>query len=278
MNYYEFNYDSISAFGDAIALANTLPRAGTNDSSVNSSFDDNPFTLDTAIEAAQNGGYWEKGAEDMAAVNIDIDAPQSTYLPKYVPDVVGAFPNVPAYLAGHPNSMFNRKQIAVPKKFIRVGVGITAPWFVKADALYNKGRAIMAVVNDLVSQGYGVEVCAVYHMGHERKFTTPEAALNAKMTIRVKESHAHWDTGTVAFALANASFFRNLCWRELENVEGLTSVLDESYGYSLDDGGADFDLWFPPMTAHGDERPYKTAEGALNKALEYVADYIAKAA
>lgn len=69
-----------------------------------------------------------------------------------IDDVVGAFPNVPAFIAGQPLSM--RRKVKRPNEFqpIAVVVDLTSSAVIKAATVAKRGAAILALVRALASR------------------------------------------------------------------------------------------------------------------------------
>lgn len=59
--------------------------------------------------------------------------------------VAGAFPSVPAYLAGEPENMYHQSEEITDKSPIRLWINLTASVTIKAEGLVNRGAALSAV-------------------------------------------------------------------------------------------------------------------------------------
>lgn len=67
-----------------------------------------------------------------------------------VDDVVGALPNVPAFLAGHPVSMRRRERVARDNAPLTVFLDLTSSADINANSVARRGIAILALVRALV--------------------------------------------------------------------------------------------------------------------------------
>ena len=251
--YTRYTFESISEFGHAVE---TAPDRINGDASTNSGVD-NVFSLDDAIDIAANqGGYWPEGAEGIASVAIDATTATMALKRALKLDVVGAIPNIPAYLAGHPLTMISVTQDPRPKKFLKLGVHIGGTADTRQTTRLNRGKAIMSIVEALETEGYSVEVWGLW-----RNFDTWSNTA-ASVEVCLKQASAVWNSHTAAFALANTSFQRRLCWRFIESSD--SNAMADSYGNGRKAPHADFDLWFPYIT--GD---IEKSLGTPKKALAY---------
>ena len=259
MKTYSYKFESRSELGQAVQVAmDTQFRAFSG--STDGGFSDTPFTLKQAVKTALKGGYWPEGAKDLKNVTIDVEA-NAEGKPQMYNNVVGFAPNVPAYLAGHPMSMYNFKPGSGKRKFIKIGVHIGGNASTSQRGRLNRGKAIMSVINDLELQGFSVEIWGCW------RNQAGGTAVNIDTCI--KHSDAQWNEHTAAFALANTAFQRRLVWRFLE-AQPDASAIGSTMGSGTSAKHDDFDVWFPYLSGDGD---YRTPERALDKVLEIVTDY-----
>ena len=113
MKLHHYTFNSVGEFGDEILRIAAEPRVSRHASSIGDSFGDTPHTLDAAIDTACEGGTWAKGAKQLEAVQVEVDSDKDLNRRQIVRDVTGFMPNVPALLAGHPQSMYNQKPAPV---------------------------------------------------------------------------------------------------------------------------------------------------------------------
>ena len=114
----------------------------------------------------------------------------------------------------------------------------------------------MAIVEALETEGYSVEVWGLW-----RNFDTWSNTA-ASVEVCLKQASAVWNAHTAAFALANTSFQRRLCWRFIESSG--SNAMADSYGNGRKAPHDDFDLWFPYIT-----RDIEKSLGTPKKALAY---------
>lgn len=267
MKTIEFTYNSVSEFGDAVHSIHALPRNNkyrlSND---NTWQDDTPHTLNEAIKIACDGGYWAEGGRQLQQITVDADSDKDYIRRVIVKDVTGFMPNIPALLAGHPQAMFNQKPGPKRRRYLKIGVGGSMSGSVPAQPFYNRGRAIMAVIDDLVTQGYGVElwtVCGAVTRGQ----------LVALMSVRVKPADGQWSYDVAAFMLACSSISRRLFFRLLESNAKLMKLIGQGYGIPITTAPEGYDVWFPSLTSREDNN-YGTPKKALHTVADKVQDYL----
>lgn len=256
----EYKFNSITEFGLAVEQAHKTDQSYMSMSNGNDY--DNAFSLRDAIHvAAHEGGYWPQGAKDLANVKIDVDRPADGLKRAIVADVVGFLPHVANYLAGHPQAMLNVRDTTPIRKFIRLGLHHGGSASTSQETRLNRGKAILAVVNELEANGYAVEVTACWRNSGEGHTT--------HVDVIIKQSDGVWNTHTAAFALCNTSFQRRLVWCLVESLNDPISKADMGSGQHTN--GDEFDIYFPYIT-----RTVETKLSTPTKALEYVLEQVTK--
>lgn len=121
--------------------------------------------LDVAIDYCV-GGY-EKDFELFVKLIKDIDKVNTRYVQgrKMRPSVVGSRPNVPAYVAGAPKSMYRRDR-AREKKFITIYMNLAYTGNTTEAQIRNRGILTLNLIKLLENNDYGVnlkvfEACTV---------------------------------------------------------------------------------------------------------------------
>tara|TARA_R110002153_G_scaffold274037_1_gene446795 strand:+ start:34645 stop:35481 length:837 start_codon:yes stop_codon:yes gene_type:complete len=244
VNYDSIYFDSITALGahcDRLQQNNRDRKYGTASTASDDSAFYGGWSFKKALECAQNGGGWQKGAEMMPRVHVPnltlkgraIDTP-------YVDsDVVGFAPNVPAYINGVPDSMLSFNEAPQGNKLLRVAVAVGRCASTKQKHVLNRGAAIMAVLDQLSRDGYSIELWALWRNSNDGKGVSIETC--------VKHGTDVWSPESIAMALCHVSFQRRLCWRVAESIEGQNhgaSITRSSYGNGYATEYDDFDLSF----------------------------------
>lgn len=271
MKTVNYNFESINALGEHIA-ALQQPHRYYRDSEANY-FSDTPHSLTDAVKIAINGGYWEQGAKDLQSVELNHDGRNCEGRRVMRPNVTGFMPNVPAMLAGEPLTMYDLPAAGEHRKLIKIGLGVSCSASVTASQLKNRGRAVLAVVDDLTAQGYAVEVLAYMGTGNEQGLM--------HITTTVKQAHEQWSPSSAAFMLANTSIYRRLGFRLLEATEGtdtdLTCVLRDAYGIPQRKDINECDIWIGSIL-YGETSAWDAPDTALKHVQEMAQEYLDKLA
>lgn len=81
-------------------------------------------------------------------LSIQVDVPTQTWRN----DLVGAFPNVPAYVSGDPECMWYRAADLSDRTPVRIYVGIASTWYITEEQLRARGIALAAFAIALSNQ------------------------------------------------------------------------------------------------------------------------------
>jgi hypothetical protein len=139
--------------------------------------------------------------------------------------VVGAFPNVGAHLAGAPNAMYrvSSKQ-ATGRPYVHLWAPISYSARVEAETAFNRGCAIVAVVDALESAGCRVKVTLV-------RSSTVDESDRLYMRFMVKDYGDPLDIDQLMFTAAHPAFFRRIAFALQERSEHATARSATRSGY-----------------------------------------------
>lgn len=207
-----------------------------------------------AQQIARDGGSWAEGSAALEAVTLPTSNVQKPRPRRRLNNnMVGMLPNVPVYLAGHPMAMLDLPLMPAKKKILRIGVHVGRTWGVEQTEVFNRGRAIMAVVDDLTLEGYAVELWAVWRNEADGR--------RCHVDVLLKPSNAPWIASDVAFALANIAFQRRLCWDVAERTKYGAYVSNNGHGNGQGCNRDDFDIFYGYVTMG---KKYSTVEKAVD--------------
>ncbi len=128
---------------------------------------------------------------------IEHETPE-TPVSAWVPNVFGAFPCVPEYLAGNPFCMRSRVSVADESNPIALYVPISAMAVVSAETIVQRGLACLALTLRL--QSYRPVELYLYHGWED----------DILQVIKVETRPLALDTA--CFAMTSAAFLRKLCF------------------------------------------------------------------
>jgi hypothetical protein len=262
MKTYTKEFPSISAFGRAVAASARVD--GADNASQSDAFSDTPHTMGEAITIAEAGGFWAEGARNLPAVNVASDFGHMADIRQRAPmrAVVGFLPHVPSVVQNLPLHMITCAPQNRAKRYVRIGVAIGRAANVSQSSAYNRGRAIMGLVESLQLRGYGVEVVACWR--------NEESKTRIHLDVIVKPSDGQWSPEIAAFALAATSFQRRLAWRYVEGWHGAHVITQNTYGSASSRQSDGFDIFFPRVNENA---PWATPERAIQSALSESADW-----
>jgi len=204
-----------------------------------------------ALQTTNNGGLWQEGAKEMEPVDLDMShlSISDLALPIPEPAMQGYRPNVAAYLAGSPQAMWKQQPDPQPNRLLKIAVHVGRAEYITQEQAFNRGNAILSVINALATNGMAVELWAIWRNQSDSKEVSIETL--------IKSSEASWSPDSVAFALANVAYQRRINWNVLNLIAGgsegkqaeaiATHVVQNGYGNGKSANFSDFDLSFPYM-------------------------------
>jgi hypothetical protein len=176
-----------------------------------------------AIEYASGAKIWTEGAERIVEGIATAEAMRAPLETTTIgSDVAGFMPDVPAYLAGVPECMRTFETTESPSEIVSIGLtGFTCN--TSADAMLNRGIALLSLVDVLESSGYRCEIVADFAIAGRNTL---------RSRIYIKRAGDHWDPTSAAFAMAHPAFFRRLFLKDMEGYSGLNKTTNSGYGTS----------------------------------------------
>lgn len=253
-------FNSITEIPKHIAAHKQLPMSGSQ-STDNEKTDDWCLNTDLndALAIAEKGGRWDEGAKDLRAAHVDAvaakakaQAPESDY------SVTGHTLDVGEFLTGNPTHwMTDDEDKSERRPVLSIGVHIGRQGNIDAADVVRRGAAILSVIDDLESNGYRVELYALWAN------KAPMAKSQSFFQTLVKDADEHWSPSSVAFALCHPAFSRRLMFR-LAEAHKETAELTFGYGTSADPSKLreKYDIFFPRQT-----QAIPTIEMALSYAV-----------
>ena len=138
--------------------------------------------------------------------------------------VVGFAPNVPAYIAGTPNSMINMRQIKTKQRVINVLYNASVSGFVSAENIISATSKMLSAIMIIESSGIRVNM----YIG-ELTYCD-ETSQKFGWILRIKDSGQKLDTLKMSYPLAHPSMLRRHGFRAMEIAEGIDKAFAE-HGY-----------------------------------------------
>lgn len=137
--------------------------------------------------------------------------------------VVGFAPNVPAYLAGTPNSMINVRQVRVRQRVLNFMYNTSVSWTVSAESIVKAAANVVSAIMIIEAGGVRVNVWAGEALKNDK---SPDCLWLCK----IKDSNQRMDTLKMAYPIAHPSMLRRHWFRLLETTENVPKSYVDGYG------------------------------------------------
>lgn len=217
-------YESLKAFNDYLN-AGTLQSAFSDHSHT----DGEQFTGTNSYEDAerkmmQGDSDLQKKIEEAGVAQTRVNVQKRAQIRRVYSSVVGAVPNVPAYISGAPNSMINQRLVKTKKKVLNIGYSMTACGDVNKDDIIKASAKIVSAIFNIEASGVRVNLFTL--------FCAKKKSHIIGLSLKVKDSSRKIDTLRMAYPLAHSSFLRRQCFRWEEVTENIPAIFGGgSYGY-----------------------------------------------
>jgi hypothetical protein len=215
-------YESLKAFNDYLN-AGTLQPAFTESSKRGSE----RFTGTTSYEEAEQkmmrgDSDLQKKIEEAGVAQTRIKIQKQVQRRQTYSSVVGAIPNVPAYISGAPNSMITQRLIKTKKKVLNIGYSMTACGAVRKDNIINASANIVSAIMNIEATGVRVNLFTLFCAKKDRHLIG--------LSLKIKDSSRKLDTLRMSYPLAHSSFLRRQCFRWEEVTENVPECYADGYG------------------------------------------------
>jgi hypothetical protein len=187
-------------------------------------------TFDEAIEMGHRG--WAEAAPDAdrlaQGITRQVLADRESIEWTFPRDVTGDTVDIGAYLSGVPECFITPMPVttAAPARVVRLVIATGALSTVTADAMRNRGIAVVALIECIRRAGYSVELwawaAATLHSGRQSH------------AVLVQGADQPVNTGRIMFAFAHPSMHRRLMFAARHNAEVPASLRWEGYGGTVD--------------------------------------------
>jgi hypothetical protein len=204
----------LDSLSDLIARTNDDTRRRWTRSSRSRDTDDRAWfgtrSWTEAMDLVRKG--WPEGREKMArAMSVAAQATNHASAPSMSMDVAGAYPMIPAAVAGDPMNMVSFAPIEDRRRpIVRLFVSCVYSAGYSASAVMNFGAALMGYVDALEETGHRTEITMAYLSDYRGQRIMP--------TVLVKRAEDALDVDRMAFVIAHPSFLRRLMFGLLETV------------------------------------------------------------
>jgi hypothetical protein len=216
-------YESLKAFNDYLNNGTQQP-AFNDDSHTGSERFTGTASYDEAEERMMKGDSdLQKKIEEAGVAQTRIKVQKQVQRRQTYSSVVGALPNVPAYISGAPNSMVAQRLVKTKKKVLTVGYSMTAHGGVDKNDIIKASAKIVSAILNIEASGVRVNLYTL--------FCAKKKSHTIGLSLKVKDASRKIDTLRMAYPLAHSSFLRRQCFRWEEVTENIPDTFGGSYGY-----------------------------------------------
>ena len=205
MKEYFEKYDNIITFAESL----NRPRKGSfaKDPKDNQNF----IGIDSSEKADNLLLYGDTETAKKITTFACKQAPQSTKTSiNNAP--YGFVPNVPRFLSGRPDNMYNVKaQTYKSTKVLNLIYFVGANYGIKADDLAKEGAKLLRVIATLEGKGYRINLNVATHAKAVNKTHD-----TLTLFVKVKDSGKPLNLAKVAYPIAHPAFFRFHIWKWLD--------------------------------------------------------------
>lgn len=141
--------------------------------------------------------------------------------------VVGVAPNVPAFLAGTPNSMINIRRIKKPMPVVSIAYNLSISACESTGDIIQAAATLVGAILKIEKSGIGCNLWAVE--------TSENGSNTCSWAVKIKESSQIMDVLKMAYPLAHPSMLRRQFFRLMEVTPGVPESFYSGYGQVIRD-------------------------------------------
>lgn len=216
-------YESLKTFNEYLNNGKTQPAF-----SEHSRTNGERFTGTTSYEEAEQkmmrgDSDLQKKIEDAGVSQSRINVQKQVQRRQSYSSVVGAIPNVPAYISGAPNSMIAQRMIKTKKKVLNIGYSMTVLADVDKNDIIKASAKVVSAILNIEASGVRVNLYTL--------FCAKKQSHTIGLSLKVKDASRKIDTLRMSYPMAHSSFLRRQCFRWEEVTENIPDCYAGSYGH-----------------------------------------------
>lgn len=215
-------YESLKAFNDYLNNGTTQPAFSDCSHTGVESFTGTVSYEDAEQRMMQGDSELQKKIEEAGVAQTRIKVQKQVQRRKTYSSVVGAIPNVPAYISGAPNSMVAQRLIKTKKKVLNIGYSMTACGGVDKNDIIKASAKVVSAILNIEATGVRVNLCTL--------FCAKKKSNTIGLSLKIKDASRKIDTLRMSYPLAHSSFLRRQCFRWEEVTENIPECYADGYG------------------------------------------------
>lgn len=216
-------YESLKAFNDYLNAGTTQPAFSDHSHTNGEHFTGTNSYEDAERKMMQGDSELQKKIEAAGVAQTRIKVQRRVQRRQTYSSVVGAVPNVPAYISGAPNSMIAQRMVKTKKKVLNIGYSMTSSGDVDKNDIIKASAKVVSAILNIEASGVRVNLYTL--------FCAKKQSHTIGLSLKVKNACRKIDTLRMAYPLAHSSFLRRQCFRWEEVTESVPDCYACGYGY-----------------------------------------------
>ena len=216
-------YESLKAFNDYLNNGKTQPAFSERSRTSGEQFTGTNSYEDAERKMMQGDSELQKKIEEAGVAQTSIKVQKRVQRRQAYSSVVGAIPNVPAYISGAPNSMIAQRMVKTKKKVLNIGYSMTTRGDVDKNDIIKASAKIVSAILNIEAGGVRVNLYTL--------FCAKNQSHTIGLSLKVKDSSRKIDTLRMSYPMAHPSFLRRQCFRWEEVTENVPDCYACGYGY-----------------------------------------------
>lgn len=218
-------YESLKAFNDYLNAGTTQPAFSECESSRTNGerFTGTASYEDAERKMMQGDSELQKKIEEAGVAQTRIKVQKQVQRRQTYSSVVGAIPNVPAYISGEPNSMIAQRMVNTKKKVLTIGYNMTVHGGVDKEDIIKASAKVVSAILNIEAGGVRVNLYTL--------FCAKKKSHTIGLSLKVKDASRKIDTLRMSYPMAHSSFLRRQCLRWEEVTENVPDCYADGYGY-----------------------------------------------
>jgi hypothetical protein len=215
-------YESLKAFNEYLNAGTTQPAFSECSRTNGERFTGTASYEEAEQKMMEGDSNLQKKIEEAGVAKTRIKVQKQVRRRQTYSSVVGAVPNVPAYISGAPNSMIAQRLIKTKKKVLTIGYSMTAHGGVNKDDIIKASAKVVSSILNIEATGVRVNLYTL--------FCAKKNSHAIGLSLKVKDASRKIDTLRMSYPLAHSSFLRRQCFRWEEVTENIPECYSVGYG------------------------------------------------
>jgi hypothetical protein len=216
-------YETLKAFNDYLNAGTTQPAFSNRSYTSGEQFSGTESYEEAEQKMMRGDSELQKKIEAAGVSQTRIKIQKQVQRRQTYSSVVGAMPNVPAYISGAPNSMVAQRLVKTKKKILNIGYSMAAHYEVDKGDIIKASAKIVSAVLSIEATGVRVNLYSL--------FCAKSGKNIIGLSLKIKDASRKIDTLRMSYPLAHSSFLRRQCLRWEEVTEDVPECYADGYGY-----------------------------------------------